>query len=79
MMNNAKFFSLVLLLPLLSTQVHAETPHCVASTDTYSVTTTQCDNGTVTVVNGRTGIATICSSGNGYETRCQQVDTGGGK
>lgn len=78
-MSDTKVIALMLLVALHSAPVFAETPHCVASTDTYSITTTQCDNGTVTVVNGRTGIATICSSGNGYETRCQQVDTGGGK
>lgn len=75
-MSDTKKIALMIFIALLSAPVIAETPHCVTSADAYSITTTQCDNGTVTVVNGPTGIATISSGGDGYSTRCTKVNTG---
>lgn len=46
-----------------------ESPHCVAATDSYSVTTVQCDNGTVTVTSGAKKTAVICNS----SLNCREV------
>lgn len=39
-----------------------ENPHCISSTDGYGVTTTQCDNGYVTVTDGSQGKVIVCNS-----------------
>lgn len=64
----------LLLIALLSAPAYAETPHCVTSTN-EGVIVTQCDNGTVTVTNSKTGKAVICTGGSGVSPRCEKVDT----
>jgi len=46
-----------------------ENPHCVAVTDSYNVTTVQCDNGTVTITSGAKKTAVICNS----SLNCREV------
>lgn len=62
------------LVMLLSAPAFAETPHCVTSTS-QGLIITQCDNGTVTVANGLTGIVTVCSTEKGADPRCEKVNT----
>lgn len=64
----------LLIIALLSVPAYAETLHCVTSTS-ERVIVTQCDNGTVTVANGLTGIVTVCSTEKGADPRCEKVNT----
>lgn len=64
----------LLLITLLSASAFAETPHCVTVTNEMFIVT-QCDNGTVSVTNGRTGVAVICSSKEASDPRCEKVNT----
>ncbi|MBS3895007.1 hypothetical protein [Serratia marcescens] len=64
----------LLLITLLSAPAFAETPHCVTVTNEMLIVT-QCDNGTVSVTNSKTGMAVICSSGTGADPRCEKVNT----
>ncbi|EIT6901412.1 hypothetical protein L2Z87_003594 [Salmonella enterica] len=50
-----------------------ETPHCVSGTDDYGITTTQCDNGTVTITNGRKGTATVCIAKDSPPLVCKEI------
>ncbi len=51
-----------------------ENPHCVAATDSYNVTTIQCDNGSVTITSGGKKTAVVCNSGtNGVIPQCTEV------
>lgn len=60
----------VLIVPV---SIAADNPHCVTSTDGYGITTTQCDNGTVTITNGRDKTATVCTGGSGYSLNCREL------
>lgn len=50
-----------------------ETPHCVSGTDDYGITTTQCDNGTVTITNGKKGTATVCIAKDSPPLVCKEI------
>ncbi|EMY1530740.1 hypothetical protein AAEU76_004513 [Salmonella enterica subsp. enterica serovar Wedding] len=50
-----------------------EPPHCVSGTDDYGITTTQCDNGTVTITNGKKGTATVCIADAGFTIACKEI------
>lgn len=64
----------LIFIALLSTPVLADTPHCVTSTSERMIVT-QCDNGTVSIANGLTGIVTVCSTEKGADPRCEKVNT----
>ncbi|WP_288445349.1 hypothetical protein [uncultured Serratia sp.] len=64
----------LIFIALLSAPALAETPHCVTATNEMFIVT-QCDNGTVSVTNGRTGVAVICSSKEASDPRCEKVNT----
>lgn len=64
----------LIFIMLLSAPALAKVPHCVTSTS-QGIIVTQCDNGTVTVANGLTGIVTVCSTEKGADPRCEKVNT----
>ncbi len=52
----------------------SESPHCVAATDSYNVTTVQCDNGAVTITSGGGHSSVVCNAGsNDSAPKCTEV------
>lgn len=43
----------LITLSIIPGAMAGEPLHCVSGTDDYGITTTQCDNGTVTITNGK--------------------------
>lgn len=69
----SKLTALIALF-IIPAAMAAENPHCVAATDSYNVTTIQCDNGSVTITSGGKKTAVVCNSGfNGGTPQCTEV------
>lgn len=62
-------FAIFILLALSAT-AYAESPHCISETKNSSLVT-QCDDGTVTIVNSSNGSYSVCKV-IGTEIICKQ-------
>ncbi|EAO2671238.1 hypothetical protein [Salmonella enterica] len=63
----------LITLSIIPGAMAGEPPHCVSGTDDYGITTTQCDNGTVTITNGKKGTATVCIADAGFTIACKEI------
>ncbi|HDT0667851.1 MULTISPECIES: hypothetical protein [Klebsiella] len=64
----------LITLFVIPTAMASDNPHCVAATDSYNVTTIQCDNGTVTITSGGGRSSVVCNAGgNDSAPKCTEV------
>lgn len=64
----------LIVLFVIPAAMAGENPHCVSATDSYNVTTVQCDNGSVTITSGFKKTAVVCNSGGaGNPPQCTEV------
>lgn len=66
--------STLITLFVIPAAIAGDSPHCVAATDSYNVTTVQCNDGSVTITSGGNKTAVVCSKGHdGTAPKCTEV------